>query len=359
MKKELEQVIDEENFDSIVLYRLPHQSDCHIILGTGEKVINGINGLHLHSDGFVFEPFDNTKRHGVYIENLFKASFQKLTPQHKTLISTLFAEPDTANEYFEDDYESYLHHFNKMHEQLSNGQLSKVILSRAMKGPEIKKHQIVELFEALTKKYPHAFVYAFSSPHGGTWLGAGPELLLKRNNNSLSTVALAGTLPNNERFVWGEKEKTEQHLVTDYIENVLVHHEADNIEYAQPTTVSAGQVKHLCTTFDFELENINGNHIGLLYDLHPTPAVCGLPKEDAYQLISDTEKHDRQFYAGFLGPIEDKQFEFYVNIRCLKVEKGQSWLYIGGGLTEDSEAEKEWQETELKAQTLLSVLKNI
>lgn len=359
MKRELQQVIDEENFDSVVLYRLPNQSDCHIILGTSEKVINGINGLHLSCDGFVFEPFDNTKSHGVFIDNLYNATFQKLSPQHKKLISDLFNESHEVREDFIDDYASYQSHFNKMHQALKDEQLSKVILSRIMKGPAVKQEQIVDIFEILTTKYPHAFVYAISTPHGGTWLGAGPELLLKRNKSNLSTVSLAGTLPNDDQSVWRDKEKNEQQLVTDYIESVLLHHEVDNIEFGSAQTIHAGQVKHLCTTFEFELEAINGNHIGLLYDLHPTPAVCGLPKENAYQLILDTEKHDRQFYAGFLGPIEDKRFEFYVNIRCLKLEQGQSVLFIGGGLTIDSEVENEWHETELKAQTLLSVLKNI
>ncbi|MBR8534659.1 isochorismate synthase [Carboxylicivirga sediminis] len=359
MKKELEAVIDQEEFDSIVLYRLPNQATCHILLGTSEKVINGINSLHLKSDGFVFEPFDNTTSSGLFIDNLFEATFEKLSSAHKALISPLFNIAPSTEAIYEDTYETYQRHFNTMHQALKDGKLSKVILSRALKGPAVQNNQVPDIFETLTEKYPHAFVYAISTPSGGTWMGAGPELLLKHNNTQLSTVSLAGTLPNNDQFKWTAKEITEQQLVTEYIENVLVHHQADNIEYSNAETISAGQVKHLRTNFHFEMGEINGNHVGLLYDLHPTPAVCGLPKEHAYQLIINTEEHDRQYYSGFLGPIKDGNYEFYVNIRCLKLTNKESVLYIGGGLTPESEAEKEWQETALKAQTLLSVLKNI
>ncbi|WP_439185023.1 isochorismate synthase [Carboxylicivirga taeanensis] len=359
MKKELKEVIDEEQFDSIVLYRLPYQNDCKIILGTSEEIVNGINGLHLRSDGFVFEPFDNTSCNGIFIDSLFSATFQKIPADQKELISDLFITSSVSDSVYEDDYQSYLSNFNKMHDALDNDKLSKVILSRALKGPQIKKNHIVDIFENLAAKYPHAFVYAISSPDKGTWIGAGPELLLKNQSGNLSTVSLAGTLPNEDQYRWTGKEITEQLFVTEYIENVLLHHQAQNIEYSQPKSVNAGQVKHLCTNFRFGLSEINGNHIGLLYDLHPTPAVCGLPKEEAYQLILETEKHDRQFYSGFLGPVTKGSYEFYVNIRCLKVTEDQCVLFIGGGLTKDSEAKKEWLETELKAQTLLSVLRNI
>ncbi len=359
MKKELEEVIDEEQFDSIVLYRLPNQKEGHILLGNSEKVFNGINTHHLRSDGFVFEPFDNTTTYGLFIECLYKATFLQLSAKHKQLINQLFISPGSTDDIHEDDYNSYLQHFNKMHRELEKGKLTKVILSRTLKGPRIEQEQLVDLFETLTLKYPHAFVYAISSPDGGTWIGAGPELLLKRDSKHMSTVSLAGTIPNDEQYEWTSKEQTEQQLVSDYIENVLVYHQADNIEFDRPQTIHAGQVKHLCTNYNFNLGEINGSHIGLLYDLHPTPAICGLPKEEAYQQILETEQHDRQFYAGFLGPVLNGRYEFYVNIRCLKVTQNHSVLFIGGGLTQESEAQKEWQETELKAQTLLSVLKNI
>ncbi|MCG8579127.1 MAG: isochorismate synthase [Bacteroidales bacterium] len=359
MKRELEQAINQKNFDSIVLYRLPHKTDKHILIGNSEKIYNGINVHHCMDNGFVFEPFDNLKSHGLFIDCSYTTTYDELEKNDKAVISKHFIVNNEDTPSTEDDFASYRQNFEKMHQAIVDGKLDKVILSRIQSGPAINKEQIVDLFELLAQKYNHAFVYAVSSPDAGTWIGAGPELLLRKKRNRLSTVSLAGTIPNNAKSTWSPKEIDEQDLVTAYIENTLIQHHADNIEYSEPTTVNAGQVKHLCTTFNFELKQTNGNLIGLLYELHPTPAICGMPKEKAYQLILDTEKHKRKFYSGFLGPVTDGNFEFYVNIRCLQVHTSKSVLYIGGGLTKGSEAESEWQETQLKAQTLLSVLKNI
>ena len=358
MKRELEQAINKKDFDSIVLYRLPHKIDKHILVGYSEIIYNGINVHHCMDKGFVFEPFDNAKTHGLFINQSYSTTYDQLSDAEKINLSRLFVI-DADAPVVEDDFDAYKQHFEQMHQSISDSQLDKVILSRVQCGPSIHKEHIVSLFETLADKYPHAFVYAISSPDCGTWIGAGPELLLSKHENRLSTVSLAGTIPNNDTSQWSDKEIDEQELVTNYIENTLIQHQADNIEYSEPVTINAGQVKHLCTNFNFELKQTNGNYIGLLYELHPTPAVCGMPKEKAYQLILETEKHKRQYYSGFLGPVNNGDFEFYVNIRCLQLYASQSVLYIGGGLTLGSKAENEWQETQLKAQTLLSVLKNI
>jgi isochorismate synthase len=359
LKRELEQAINQKDFDSVVLYRLPYKIDKQILLGKSEKVYNGINVHHAMDNGFVFEPFDNIKSHGLFIDSTYSTSYKELNKLDKEALSKHFIILDDDASSTEDDFVSYKQNFEKMHQAISEGKLEKVILSRIQNGPAINNEQIIDVFELLTQKYPHAFVYAISSPDCGTWIGAGPELLLKKLKNRLSTVSLAGTIPNNDESEWSPKEIDEQELVTDYIEYTLIQHQADNIEYSEPMTINAGQVKHLCTTFNFELKQTNGNLIGLLYELHPTPAMCGIPKEKAYQLILDTENHNRKFYSGFLGPVTDGNFDFYVNIRCLQAHAAKTVLYIGGGLTKGSIAESEWQETQLKAQTLLSVLKNI
>ena len=359
MKKELEKIIDNISFDAIVLYRLPYYTENHLIIGNSEKIYNGINENHLMSKGFVFEPFDNTVSYGLFINESYALTFDKLDKSTKKLLTPHFEIDYSEPLIHIDNQESYKKHFKQMLDAIDQGNIDKVILSRIIKGPELKNEQVFDLFEYLTDQYPHAFVYIIKTPEDGLWLGAGPELLLKHHEQKLSTVSLAGTVANSEESHWSDKEINEQKLVTKFIENVLVHHQTDNIEYSETQTIPAGQIKHLCTTFNFEIQKVNGNHIGLLYDLHPTPAVCGLPKEESFNVIKETEQHDRRFYSGFLGPVDAGNYTFYVNIRCLNAINNATLLYVGGGLTKDSEAEKEWNETELKAQTLLSALKNI
>ena len=91
--------------------------------------------------------------------------------------------------------------------------------------------------------------------------------------------------------------------------------------------------------------------------LHPTPAVCGLPKEEAKQFILDNELYNRDFYTGFLGELNLKgQTNLYVNLRCMQLKDNRISIYVGGGITADSNAENEWEETVIKAKVMKNAL---
>ncbi len=358
VKKEVEHLVQSNKADSLVLYRLPHSKEIKLVMGVSEKLHYGVNEQVIARNGFVFEPFDNVEVKGVFINETLSAEGLQFNNELRQLLSTFYTSTQ-ADDQKHCGYDDYQQQFDLMYKAIADKHIDKVILSRTMAGPALNGAKVIELFEELCGQYPHAFVYAVNTPESGVWVGAGPELLLKNDGSQLSTVSLAGTLPNISNSEWSNKELEEQALVTDYIEQVLLSHQVTAIKEEGPETIGAGQVKHLCTYFSFDSALINGNHLGLLYELHPTPAVCGMPKKESYQLILDVEKHDRAFYSGFLGPVGEGRYEFYVNIRCLKVYEKSSALFIGGGVIKDSKVKKEWEETELKAQTLLSVLKNI
>jgi len=83
--------------------------------------------------------------------------------------------------------------------------------------------------------------------------------------------------------------------------------------------------------------------------LHPTSAVCGMPREAAQEFIAQHENFDRSYFAGFLGPVNlGEETNIYVNLRCARLEGEKAWLYAGAGITEDSDPQKEWEETEMK-----------
>ena len=94
----------------------------------------------------------------------------------------------------------------------------------------------------------------------------------------------------------------------------------------------AGALSHLKTDFQFSLKDNKG--LGdLLKVLHPTPAVCGLPKEEAYRFILQNEGYDRRYYSGFIGWLDPEgRTDIYVNLRCMHIEDEQLTLYAGGGL---------------------------
>ena len=123
-----------------------------------------------------------------------------------------------------------------------------------------------------------------------------------------------------------------------------------------PKPVRAGELAHLKSDFCFPLPN-NKKLGDLLKRLHPTPAVCGLPKEKAYRFIQENEGYDRQYYSGFIGWLEPEgKSDLYVNLRCMNILSDRLVLYAGSGLLPSSEPESEWQETEAKMQTMRRLL---
>jgi isochorismate synthase len=131
-----------------------------------------------------------------------------------------------------------------------------------------------------------------------------------------------------------------------------------------PKTVIAGNLMHLRTDIIIDTVEINFPQLAtiMLDLLHPTSAVCGMPKVPATQFILANEGYDREFYSGFLGPINmqsnnnGQESHIFVNLRTMKIQNEVATLYAGCGITADSTPEKEWYETEMKTQTLERVL---
>lgn len=247
---------------------------------------------------------------------------------------------------------------------IKNGEVKKVVLSRTIKVPFDSMRMAPALFDSLIKVYPGAFVYLFFFPGTGLWLGATPELLLQERPDEtqelsiLETMALAGTRLRGTPEPWKEKEIDEHEWVKKYISRIFNEIEATALKQSETYTSPAGNIEHLRTDFKAFLER---EKLSLIVDkLHPTPAVCGWPTKQALDIILRTEKHDRSFYSGFLGPVNiDKFTSLFVNLRCMQLSKNEAALYVGGGITAMSNSEDEWNETESKSRTLLSEMEKI
>lgn len=245
--------------------------------------------------------------------------------------------------------------------QLLNGinlmQLGKAVFSR-VKQVAFDTSKCIDLFHQLCEDYPKACVYLISSEIFGTWIGASPELLLESHRDHLFTMSLAGTKATaDQAFEWGEKEKIEQDLVTQFIEKQLIYSEVSNIEITEPYEVQAGPVSHLRSDISADLNGKNAWEIAM--NLHPTPAVSGLPRDEAMRLISNVEYHKRELYAGIFGYTSPDKTKVYVNLRCAQFQENKAYLYLGGGFTPQSIPENEWIETENKSKTLLNVMQKL
>ena len=160
---------------------------------------------------------------------------------------------------------------------------------------------------------------------------------------------------------WTQKEIEEQAFVSRYIINCFKKIRLREFEEIGPRTVKAANLIHLRTDYVVDMKALNFPQLGtvMLDLLHPTSAVCGMPKEPALAFLQSHEKFERRFYSGYLGPVNiDQESHLFVNLRCMQIFSDKAILYSGAGTTSDSVPEKEWEETENKMQTLLNLIEN-
>lgn len=334
---------------SCVVYQMPQSNESHLIIQWKER--------EDQNTGFVFAPFDHHKDK-VFIQAHERFSFKgdTISMSEVTLGMILNIEPIPRNFNHTKvnclGEEAYTSMIQDAIGAIQDNRFEKVVLSRA-----IEKELYCNAFLAwdkLRKKYSNAFVYYCYTPEMGEWVGATPEFLMARKGNQVETVALAGSRKAFTRDAWGEKEKEEQAIVGRYIKDQLKGLGIESIEESETRTHLAGPVEHLKTKFSFEFE---GDDEDLIGRLHPTPAVCGIEKKAAFDFIKAEESYDRSFYTGYLGPVNmDGESAYFVNLRCMEMLANGVRLFVGGGITKDSEPSKEWEETELKATTILSVI---
>lgn len=331
-----------------------------------EAILQGVfqNDATLHTfenqKGFVFASFYKE------INVVFPLSESEILQEKMDfdVVDDLVEIENKSNEQLQNHFESLV---NKGIFEIEKGTFTKIVLSRKIEL--LQSVNSLKSYQNILKKYPTAFRYLWFHPKVGLWMGATPEQLIKIKNNIFETVALAGTQVFSETITWREKEIVEQQLVTDYIrkstENLV-----ESIQFSESYTQKAGNLAHLKTDITGKLKSdISEND--LINALHPTSAVCGMPLEAARNFILENEMYNRKYYAGFLGEYKmQEQTNLFVNLRCCefvnfnnKVNNNVNLknhfkvnIYVGCGITKDSQADKEFIETENKALTMWDIL---
>ena len=348
-----------------VAYRKPNELEVKVIFQNDQE-------LHYVSDytesGFVFAPFD-----GVMPAVLIKkdeAFDEALELGSKDTENPIFPALDEDS-----DKDFYLEIIERAIKNIDSGNLKKVVLSRNIEV-ETSKTPFV-MFRDLLYQYPKAFCYIWFHPKIGMWLGATPEIFLETENNKFKTMSLAGTQLHKvgEAPIWKEKELEEQEMVTQFIHNSL-EDKVSSLEVSEAMSFKAGNLWHIKSSVSGNMNN--SRLIDIIDVLHPTPAVCGLPKNAAKAFILKNENYERQFYTGFLGELNFKEdirrhskrrnqenmayrtiknkTSLFVNLRCMQILENRVKVYVGGGITSRSVPEKEWQETKDKSKTMLNII---
>lgn len=340
-------------------FRLPgKKEEIQVVAQTELKVSSFLLKNIENQKGFVVAPFDSVRsgkawciKPEIYIDSPAAArKMSKKLPQQKKI--SKIANLETTKE-------EYLNRVEYLVKYLKNSSLDKIVFSRMMNMPLFPGFSLTGLFAALEARYKDAFIFMFSLPENGIWIGATPETFLHLGEETTTTVALAGTCPT-DKIDWTDKELEEHKYVSDFITRIFKDQNIKNVVVRGPVTIIAGSVVHLKTIFQVPSGEVKLKVGKLVEALHPTPAVCGLPKKEAFELIKKVEKHERRFYAGFSGPWNlNGNSHLFVNLRCAEVGESDINQYVGGGITVDSDPELEWEETVKKSKTLLSALEKM
>jgi isochorismate synthase len=318
-----------------------------------------------NANGFLFSPFvENTRFPSYFLKPDLICKGLVSDKDNLNLLNSCNSFENFLNknqEGYTTTQEEYVQAVTKIKEIIQTGQINKLVLSRVfqMKFPEDSSP--LKVFETIHSKYPTAFRYIINIPEEGIWLGATPEPLLTVTNNQAVMVSLAGTQSLNssrvDEVTWEEKELDEQNIVTQYIEEKIKKRGITEYSKTGPVTFQAAQLVHLQTQFSFSGELIKESFGDFILSIHPTPSISGMPKSKSLKLIPGFENYKRRYYSGFLGPVNSyREAHLFINLRCMRISDNQVSLYAGAGITAGSVPEKEWNETNHKLGTMLSVL---
>lgn len=347
------------------LYRLPHASHAIFVQQTQGEPDELLSCQELNGrQGFVMAPFEITPSQPILlihpdVVQTVGLSMEEIRSWVQFSLESETSSPRPAG----GNRMTYAIDFANFHSQLNLGTFQKIVLARCADEPLEKPVSPEELFLRACERYPRMMIALVWTAKSGCWLMATPEILLEGEGNAWRTIALAGTMRlegeslkgEGESATWSVKNIQEQRIVTTYITECLEQYTSDFREEG-PHTVRAANLVHLRSDFTFTLPD--GGRIGdLLYTLHPTPAVCGLPKRETFNFITHNEHAPRRYYSGFMGMLDPShETHLYVSLRCMNIEADCCHLYAGGGLLKDSTEEQEWNETEAKLETMRYVL---
>jgi isochorismate synthase len=363
----------------LALWRLPGRKTSTLIIAATVSKLSREDAIEELPPGFIFAPYSDDNPI-LFIEGSIQYTVQDgiVSGALGELESMIPEEPHAPGQSnaavaasnpqipaFEDAKAHYIELVRKSVEAIEAGKFEKVVPTRVKQVPLPAGFDMIATYMRLCGDHPEALVSLVHIPDAGIWMGASPEMLVSVEEGRIfRTVALAGTQPYQEgtplkQVAWTQKEIEEQALVERYIISCFKRIRLREYSEHGPKTVVAGNLMHLRSDFTVDLRQTNFPQLGsvMLRLLHPTSAVCGMELGPAREFLREHEGYDRAFYTGYLGPVNvADNTDIYVNLRCMQLRDGYALMYAGAGVTADSVPEREWEETEMKFNTLTTSL---
>ncbi|WP_233526229.1 isochorismate synthase [Actinomadura spongiicola] len=252
-------------------------------------------------------------------------------------------------------------------DRLDDGTLRKVVLARAFHLDDVVRADVPAMLHRLAHGNPTGYVFAVDLLRGHTLLGASPELLVQRNGSVVTANPLAGSAPRDpdpevdarvgEALLASEKERHEHAVVVDAVAEGLREYCRDLEVPDGPSLSRTPTMWHLSTRIEGRIVDPDIASVQLAAALHPTPAVCGTPREPARKAIGELESFNRGFYSGAVGWTDSSgDGEWAIAIRCAEVAPNEIRGYAGAGIVAGSDPEAELAETTAKFRTFLRAL---
>lgn len=266
-------------------------------------------------------------------------------------------------EVLADDYGEWQVLFNNVKQEIISQKVNKVVISREVNIQCESSISIESMLKNLMEKNLSSFVFAYHKA-GKTFLGATPEILVRKDKEQIISYALAGTISRSDQeddenqkaeLLNDPKNRHEHQVVVDGITKVMKAY-TDEVFIGETTTLALKNLFHLQTCIKAKVKE-NSSLTDWVSRLHPTPALGGYPVQDALEIIARFEKHERGLYAAPFG-IMNEQGEgvFVAGIRSALVEGNRVYAYTGCGIVENSNCEEEYLETKNKVKTILESL---
>ena len=251
--------------------------------------------------------------------------------------------------------------------KIDSGEVQKIVLSRQIEFELEKRGDIASIVEKLAERYPGCYIFAYRK-NGSIFFGASPEKLAKISNGWIEADALAGSISRSkdkveddnlaQSLLSSEKNLEEQQVVVSFIVNSFSKFCDEIIYEEKPIIRKLPNIQHLWTPIKAKL-NSPKSIFSILKEIHPTPAICGVPWINALHSIKEMENHSRGLFSGMIGWFNfNNEGEFAVAIRSALMKDRSVYAFAGCGIVKGSDPDDEFEESELKLKPILSLFEN-
>ena len=275
----------------------------------------------------------------------------------------IFSMPKAINRKDNPSKEGWLKNVSDVINEIKTTSLEKVVLARKVELLLDEAIHLSKWRELLKKNEENSYTVYFRSNKDKCFFTLSPERLIKFSKCNLETEALAGTYPRGDsiaedvkiekELMTSNKDRLEHQYVIDFLKETISPYLLGEIKESKTDVLKLNQVQHLKTNLRGQLKSID-EALKLVFDLHPTPAVCGVPTIDAKKIIQQKENFERGWYTGVFGWIKGDESEFIVNIRACLINDRRLSIFSGAGIVADSNPETEWKEIEQKTKIYLN-----